>query len=218
MTEHAMSELSFDEWLRRVFDRPVSKSFCVDAELPNAVAVAHLTRLFDDAGVLLRPYSDAQVNQGFWFIVGCGSSDYLFALGDRAIPWDERRRCVRSMRHVFEHCFAARCSPHLSHLDEPGAGPLNSICYMWWDIAPSFGGPDEPDAARLHAEVIGVTEHALGLASDACREGALHGLGHWQATDPERVDAVIDRFLARTPSARPELRAYALRARYGNVL
>ena len=34
--------------------------------------------------------------------------------------------------------FAPRCSAHLSHLDrgEMIAGPLNTLCYMWWDILP----------------------------------------------------------------------------------
>lgn len=217
MMQTPQAELPFDGWIKLIFDRPVSKSSWIDAEIPNTVACAYLNRLFDDAGALLRPYSDPQVNQGFWFIVGCGASDYLFALCDPAIPWEARRRCVRSMRWVFEQCFAQRCSPHLSHLDEPGAAPLNSICYMWWDIAPNFDMPDDSDTARLHAEIFGVMEHSLGLASDACRESALHGLGHWHANDPAKVEAAIDRFLARSAALRPELQSYARRARCGNV-
>ena len=59
---------------------------------------------------------------------------------------------------------------------------------------------------------------ALALSHDACRESALHGLGHWQPHYPARVAHIIADFLARTPALRPELQAYARRAQRGAVL
>ena len=37
-------------------------------------------------------------------------------------PLDARLRCVRALSVVYRELFAARCTPHLSHLDEAGAG------------------------------------------------------------------------------------------------
>ena len=103
--------------------------------------------------------------------------------------------------------FAIRCSQHLSHLDEPGANPLNRICYMWWDL---FDVNDKI--------LLGIMERRLRLDSVACRESALHGLGHAQMLFPQEVETIIDDFLARNPTTRPELKAYALNACSGYIL
>ncbi len=58
----------------------------------------------------------------------------------------------------------------------------------------------------------------LDLSSDACRESALHGLGHWHLEYPQQVEAIIDRFLDSHPDLRSELKAYARAARKGRVL
>lgn len=60
-------------------------------------------------------------------------------------------------------------------------------------------------------------ERCLALTHQACLEGALHGLGHWQSIYPERVGAVVDRFLRERNDLRPELVCYARRARDGAV-
>ena len=61
-------------------------------------------------------------------------------------------------------------------------------------------------------------ERILQLGQDACMESALHGLGHWQHFRPDEVAAIIDSFLTDYTSLRPELHAYALKARAGRVL
>jgi hypothetical protein len=57
----------------------------------------------------------------------------------------------------------------------------------------------------------------LNVPHDACRESALHGLGEWAFKYPQ-VAVIVDDFLRRTPNLRPELMAYAERARTGYVL
>ena len=137
MLSFVTDAISFDEWVRRVFDRPVgdpawwSKEETEWNEFPSLVSLDYLTRLFEGSTQIFGDYSDAQVDEGLWFLIGCGS-DHVFAIMDRDVPWPIRLRCVRSMLALFEF-FATRCSPCLSHLDEPGATPVNSICYMFWD-------------------------------------------------------------------------------------
>ncbi len=111
---------------------------------------------------------------------------------------------------------AVRCLPHLSHLDEQPANPLNSACYMWWDILPIHGKPEELERAEFDAGVLCVLARLLSIPHDACRESALHGISEWQRYYP-RVEAAADDFLARTPGLRPELVSYAHRAKVGKV-
>jgi hypothetical protein len=67
--------------------------------------------------------------------------------------------------------------------------------------------------------MIEVMEKTLKLGHDACREGALHGLGHWKSGSfGMRIEKVIDQFLKQNPKLRPELRQYALNAQRGAVL
>ena len=212
--------LDFAEWVQYLFDNPPDYRWFdrITAwdDLPSGVLVRYLTRLFMEAGTVLAPFSDVQINQTLWFLVGEGS-DGAWVLFDEAVPWAERRACLEATIALFTDCFLTRCTPTLSHLDEP-ASALNSICYMWWDLFPTWGAPEDPRRAELDALVLSLLERILELPSDACRESALHGLGHWMSHYPERVVGIVDAWLRRQPEIRPALRTYALAARCGCVL
>lgn len=218
--------LDFDGWVRYVFDHRVTDPawhFTLDAAWWNETqapktTIAYLTRCFEHIVDITAPYSDAQINQGLWFLCNSACSSHMFALTNESVPWTERQRCIQAMYTVYADLFEPRCARVLSHLDEPGVNPLNSICYMWWDVLPIFGEPDVPTRRAFDAEVLEVMARTLALSNDACREGALHGLGHWQTYYPEQVHATIDTFLANTPDLRPELRSYAQSAQDGCVL
>lgn len=220
------SQLTFEQWLTYVFDHPVAESgqewyWADDANWwdgPPTDTLHFLTRAFEHAAELLQRYSDAQLNQGLWFIADNACSNHMFALLDSGVPWAARQRCVRSIHSLFEQCFARRCTSHLSHLDEPGASLLNLVCYMWWDIIPIMGQPNNPDQLLLDQEILDVMQSTLQLDSIPCQESALHGLGHWQMYYPERVTGVIDRFLQGNKGLREELRTYAMNAYRGCVL
>ena len=198
-----LTQLTFEQWLTYVFDHPV------DASRPewywddnadwwdgsHIDTIRFLTRAFENSAEAFKPYSDAQLNQGLWFIGSNACSNHMFAFLDPGVPWADRQRCVRSIHTLFEDCFAKRCTPHLSHLDEPGANPLNMVCYMWWDIIPIAPQPNDPEQINLEEEILGVMESTLQLDSIACQEGALHGLGHWQPYYPQQVTEIIDTFL-----------------------
>ena|SRR5579871_6260669 len=146
----------------------------------------------------------------------------MAALQGDAVPVSDRLRCIDAMAVLFKDCFAARCSPHLGHLDEPGANPLNDICYMWWDILPLHGlehhYPQRPDSAAIDRRILSVMAQGLSLNSDACLESSLHGLDHWRPYYGKEVKQIIDNFIKAKPRLRPELRTYALTARRGYVL
>ncbi len=236
-----LTDLSFEGWITYVFDHPVpdpgipewagsaeaviyrhwyleSDSDWWDPSAHPETTVAYLTMLFENATSVLTPFSDTQIKEGLWFLVSPSCSDHMFVLLNPAVPWSERKHCISSIFTLFEHFLALRCSPHLSHLDEPGANPLNGVCYMWWDLYPAYGKPGDPTTREMHEALFDVMRRILDLSSDACRESALHGLGHWRHEYPKQVEAIIDGFLASHPDLRPELKAYARAARKGRVL
>jgi hypothetical protein len=212
------------DWVGRVFDHPVMDhawhwDIGADTSEPAASdCVAHLTRLFDEPELALAPYSDAQIGQGLWYLVDNSCPNYMFSLIEPEVVWPRRQQGIRAIGSLFERLFAPRCSDHLSHRDEQGANPLNAVCYMWWDIFPAYGRPNDPVYAGVDAEVLTVMKRVLSLSSPACQESALHGLGHWQGHYPGVVEQAINQFLTRSAGLRPELREYALSARWGRVL
>ena len=84
------STTAFVDWLRQVFDNPVADPawrWGVAADIPEPAppdCVAYLTWLFEEPESALAPYSDAQINQGLWYLVNaswtCGSASNPAAL------------------------------------------------------------------------------------------------------------------------------------------
>jgi hypothetical protein len=160
--------ISFDEWVRRVFAHDVSEPSWWWKEatdwdlLPPPIALDYMSRLFEESSKLPRLYPDTQVGQGLWFLIG-SESDHARCLLDLGLAWPIRLRCIRSILRLFEF-FMTRCSPHLSHLNEPSVSPLNSICYMFWDILPIHGTPDSSALAELDSALLTVmTDIATAL-------------------------------------------------------
>jgi hypothetical protein len=219
----SLRDIFFEDWLRHVFDHPVTDPewyFDLDADWwagPASITAEYLARCFENADTLLHSFSDAQLRQGLWYLADVSCSDHMFARTDPEVPQPLRQRAIRAMYDLFAQCYARLCTPHLIHRDELGFSEINLVCYMWWDILPIYGGPHEPDRADADAECLAVIERILSLDSDACRESALHGLGHGHMYHPQRVEEIIRGFLSNAAAVRPELRAYALAAQHGTV-
>lgn len=219
------SSLSFRDWVTHVFNHPVTDPQWYfdgmadgdDPDVPTGVILAHMTQLFDDPVTVLLGYDDAQLNQGFWYLVSNCCSNHMFALTDCSAPLSSRIRCIESISSLFGKLFAVRCSNHLSCLSPPGINPLNSVCYMWWDIIPMHGEPNDPTRREIDTAVLSVMESILALDSLACLESALHGLGHWALSYPSRIAEIIDRSLIHSRSWPAELVNYALSAKEGYV-
>lgn len=221
-----LKDLTFEQWLAYVFDHPVDEMknawyWDLDADEWNEVpedVIRFLTQAFENAEDVFKSFSDAQLNQGLWFIASNACSNHMLALMDENVPWSERQQCIYSFHRLYEQCFAKRCTPHLSHIDEPGAGPLNGVCYMWWDIIPIYGKPDDPMRKEFDQTILSIMDSTLQLDSIACRESALHGLGHWQRHYSEQVGDIINRFSMKNRGLRKELETYMKNAFVGYVL
>ena len=220
-------ELSFDSWLRWVFDRPVTKPQwywdpCDDPWFEDPTTVlAYLRRLFEQPELLISAYSRAQVAQGLWFLAAGTSSGCTKYFSDPAISWPIRKEAIASIPELFGHLFARECGDALGHVDRQGDDPLCGCCYMWWDIFPADGGwdisPTEGGQELIDA-LLDAMAAILLVPSEACQESALHGLGHAAERFPGRAKAIIDEFLDRQPKVSEELKQYALRAREGKIL
>lgn len=214
---------SLAEWIEYVFDHPFAEPawhWALDApqrECPPSQSATFIAETFEQSGRLLSNFSDEQLNQAFWFLLDRGCSEFMCSLADTAVPTSLRLRALRSFVPLFEQVMAVRCLPHLSHLDEAGANPLNSACYMWWDVLPIHGYANEPKWNEFDTEVLAVFQRLLSIPHDACRESALHGIGHW-AINYSEISQIVEEFLERTPDLRPELVEYANCAKVGCVL
>lgn len=248
------ADIPFDTWLDYLFGHPVGPSgfresddWWDEAQEPER-AVNYFTRLFERSAILLTRYPHDQIDRGFWFLLG--ESGHLQPLFDGPVAWEARRRALVAIGSLYEELFAPVCTNYLGHRDggREAPAPLNSSCYMWWDLFPTWGGHagepsmNRPDlsitrhtrrARKRHARttddagvdalrgvddaILHVMARTLRLESEACREGALHGLGHWRRAHPDRTTTIIDEWLAGDPIISPELRQYALSARGGCI-
>jgi hypothetical protein len=220
-----LTDLTFEQWLEHAFGKEVRigrNQWFFDQDIDwwdpePAIAVDYLTRLFTDAPRHLQWFADTQIAQGFTYLLSTsamGDNGWLYA---RSVPGEQRRQCVQALSRLFADLFAPRCTPSLGHLSEAG-GPLNTVCYMWWDEFPAIALPDDPDRAMLHGAALQAMADSLQLPSMACQESALHGLGHWRRYDPQHVERIVDRYLAANAPADQRLLSYARAARTGCVL
>lgn len=216
--------MNYEQLIKFSFDRPISNPqwyWGIDDNsdiLGDDLAIEFLTRLFSSPTESLTGISDAQVNQGLWYLISSSSSPCIDAIFSEKVPWATRLSCIESIKTLFREFFLVKCAKELSHSDYNGVvsekSPINSICYMFWDLIPWMnGGPD----TKVALAFFDIVEDILSLNNIACQESALHGLGHMHSEHSLIVENIIDRFLAKNTKIRPDLKSYALDARKGEV-
>ena len=220
-------EAAFLRWVTHVFDHRVSKNEWYwkhdapthPAENKHELGAAYMTRLFENPVVHLQPYTDAQINQGLWYLAHNACSNYMFAITTQEVALESRIQLVNSFYLLYEKLFAPTCSNHLGYLtrtkeDTARANPLNLICYMWWDAIPFSARPKNytyairPFEPRLDEMALSVMVRTLKLNSTPCREGALHGLSHWFHAYPTQIQRIINTFLDDNPDLDEDLYNY----------
>jgi hypothetical protein len=220
-----LTDARFHEWLKSIFDHPVTRpawwgNLVPDAVEPDidwdedapATTSKYVTRLFTNSRQLLRQYSDGQVNQGLWYLVNPACSNVMTDALDHSVPLPERLTCIHSILSLFQDCFAERCPGHTADESPSEGNPNGLACQMWWDVFP------QPCCEAVDRAILDVMRDTLAMPSRGCRESALHGLGHWQMNYPTEVKQIIDEFLAATPDLGQSLRQYAREARNGVLL
>ncbi|WP_182880641.1 hypothetical protein [Microbispora sp. H10949] len=180
--------------------------------------VVSLTELLGAAGELVGRYSTPQLADGLWYLAA--DSGLFRQLYNPAVPEDPRAECAAAIRELHKRLFEPLCENALSHGDHGAAVEerLNSICYMWWDVFPTWGSPDDSAAHGVDEVLLDVMRGTLSSENVACVESGLHGLGHWHTSYPDLVESTIDAFLRERPEIGVALRDYAHAARRGRVL
>jgi hypothetical protein len=198
---------SYETWIAHCFDHPVTANAWYLApdtaqwNAPAELTLAYLSRLFNTPMESVGKFSDEQLNQGFWYLVSNNCSDHMYLLVDASLPEASRLACLHAMKQLFGELFFQRCSNLPSHGKPADAGlsALNGICYMWWDLMPIHGEPNDPRRAAFDAAVLTLMRDILGMGSFACQESALHGLGHWSYFYRAQVRQIIDHYLHDAP-------------------
>ena len=222
----ALPIFSYPDWLEHAFGHEVRigrNAWYFDDDIDwwgpePIVAIDYLTRLFAQPEAALEWFADSQIAQGLTYLLGTsasGDNGWFYAT---SVPIAKRVACIEAIGNFFARIFAPRCTDDLSHLNDSPAGPLNTVCYMWWDEFPSIGLESDPHLPTMQEATLRTMVAILQLPSLACQESALHGLGHWHRQAPQGVEAPIDAFLAAHPRLDPRLAAYARSARRGCVL
>lgn len=210
----------YQEWLKHVFDHEdrghLLPEWYRDENAPSFEAsdeeMAELiSQMFHNAGKDLIKYTDKQVDQGIWYFVSMSGGDFLRSLNPPEVPLKKRLEAIQNIFHLYSDCFAKRCAEILGHLSEEGS-PLNSSCYMFWNISPLTVCKTK----EMQDAILNVLEKILTIEHRACRESALHGLSEMIFSRREEAQKIIDGFLSKT-KLDEKLLAYAKNAREGNV-
>lgn len=208
---------TMEKWLTKVFDHPVpipdSEWWDFLGDPTPQVALQLLTELFTAPVLYLSRFTDAQIEQGLFYIMDACVGDHTYGFLNPKIQLNERLDCVRSFEPLFRELYARRCSNSLEHLDEPRGNPLNRSCFMWWDMHPLYGGGDG-EHENMNPTCIEVMSSILQFDSVACQESAVRGLGLFchEGINRTRCELILLAYINSTQPAREELRAYANKA------
>lgn len=168
----------------------------------SEIICSYYVKLFRQPEFLIRRFSKAQLDEGFWAIQGpnldCAVERVLW---DTDLPFAVREECVRSMVDLFRLLFATE--------------PLDSSVQMWWDSLcydwhcgnrnRDSGGED----LKMQDVMFETLAAILSLDSPICQRAALHGLGHLHHPGTQKL---IQQYLREHPSLGEEQREYAIAA------
>jgi hypothetical protein len=195
------------------FDEEYEPFGSEDQELAELV-LAVLSRSSTD----LVAFSDSQINHGLSFLFNNSCSDTVHSVKAAAVREETKLRIIAAFSELYSSVFLERCKPVLGHLSQPGGSPVNSICYMLWDVSPLSYWEDYPDSEGYYEALAQVLAGALRLPHIACIESALHGLGHLHCYCPGPVEDILSAYLQSPCRPDGALLEYAERARTGYVL
>jgi hypothetical protein len=212
--------MNFNDFVEYIFNRPEDTAkpwYFADGfigysfQRKNAVQLA--TRVFLEIGGIIENWADKQIANGLTYLISAGASDipnYYFV---ESVDPEIRCKAIQSMTVVYEKLFMVKCGD-LCSFESKDINDICSLCYMWWHILPRHGLPYQEFNKRIDSNILKLLDKMLYFDSAACKEAALHGLGHWQQAYPEMVSVSIDNALKYLPD---KLKNYANYARVGRV-
>ncbi|MES2608850.1 MAG: hypothetical protein V4679_01350 [Pseudomonadota bacterium] len=211
--------------LHYLFDRPVpgkkEREWYWDMDEPEFEATPLQwtliqTALFANAGSDLAPYSDEQVGMGLNCVMSTNAGDIPLQALDPSVPLADALRMLQAFPRLWIDCIGPRRS-HVHETIGSSSGRLGFVCYMWFDVWPTFWNarhiPEWRDAMwQVFCQMLDVP----------CRDvqvSALHGIGHEGRAllRPRELQERVKQFIRSVPAHDEELRNYAGAAAQGMV-
>lgn len=140
---------------------------------------------------------------------------------DAPVVFKRKEAALRSLFNLFREVMAPRCAPQQAAFSQEKLAPLNSICYMFWDVTPLSGqwsGVNKVERRAYYDAVAWVMGQCLFSLNPAVVESGLHGLGHMIFDYPGVAAPILDDFLEKNKNRQDHLTNYARAARTGMIL
>lgn len=223
-----LAEDKYQAALRYLFDRPVPARHGQEwywnwdaTQAPFDATPLEWTRiqtvLFANAGRDLAPYNDEQVGMGLNYLMSNCISDVPDAATDESVPLADAMRMMQAFPRLWQDCIGPRLAHERTAIGQ-GTGHLNFVCYMWFDVWPTFfRARHQPEWRDAHWNVLSAL---LDVPCRAVQIAALHGIGH-DGEDLQRDQTIQRRIYAFIQSLQgqdEELAHYARAAQAGMVL
>lgn len=218
-----MDKKLYDQWIKYLFDHDEAKSdwrWDIDiepVEVPSKIFPDFVIQFHEDLPNLIKTYTVWQLAMGIDVIFNANVADYVFDWRDGEASLEKKTEAILSMKKLYSECFFKLCRPRLGHLSED-MNELENFCYMIWDVSPLSYCENNDQKDRFYKVIAEVMEYALSLNNIACKESALHGLGHLISPPyyPEAKD-IIQNFIDKNKNADHRIIAYAQNAKTGCI-
>ncbi len=174
--------------------------------------IQYVGRAFSNISRIAIGKSDEDLVVGLNYLISPWCNGLVGHLLDPSVDESCRLEAIRSIEHVFTDLFAFRCANQ--RIPISGGSALEDLCFIWWDLFPRHGVPNSRALASTDAAILECLTKGLNVDHLACKEAALHGLGHWHHAYPDEVAEIIDANLDQIPNV---LREYARQAAVGDV-
>ena len=183
-------------------------------ELNSETQVLFATQIFKNAEAYAKTFTERQFCLGLNYLINPAASWHCYSYLESSVDEAVRLSVFDSMYDVFSLVFDQRCRETVSNRADLPSATYSYMCYMWWDVFPRHGIPFESYLQETDRTIQSLLARLLTLESVACKESALHGLGHWHAAFSDFVEETIARASLQIPES---LKEYAKRAGTGDV-
>jgi hypothetical protein len=175
-----LRRVRLDEWIEFVFAKPASRGKLGSGawywkkdyrlRVDPSRQIEMMTDLFRRSASLLRRFSEGQIEDGFWFIIGPAGEDWFKdQLWNRNVAWSLRKKCIASIPRLYSGAFRTQ---------------FGSMPFMLWDLLTedywlSFRSRRRGrEAQRVRRAMLRALAEQLDLPSVIAQKSAIHGLGH----------------------------------------
>ena len=195
-------------------------------EIYAPLLAAYMTRLFEAPGFIADRFTDDEIAGGTHFLFGA-EAGCLREVRSGAVAPEVLLRCLRAVGTLYTDLFDRVCGARGQRPDEELKARIDSDVYMIWDMDSLDYAvtTDWPDGPCTEAGLTILEAALMRCRTSACRQSALHGIGHLLMQQPregdgairDRLRGLVDRFLGEKQP--PEwLAEYAREARAGRVM